>query len=787
MRALDRKLLRDLRRIWAQSLAIAMVLACGVSILVVAYGTTHTLTETRAAYYERNRFADIFSALTRAPEALAREISQIDGVALVEPRIAGQVVLDMEGMTEPGMARVISLPPDREVRLNLPLIRQGRLPDPLRPEEVAVSEPFAQAHGLQPGDTFRAIMGGQLRELRVSGMVLSPEYIYTIGPASLFPDDRRFGIFWMGSSAAASAFDMDGAFNEVTLGLTRGASEQAVIAALDRLLAPYGGSGAHGRDMQVSHMFLQQELDQLDTMAVLMPPVFFIVSAFLVNMVLGRLIALERQQIGLLKAVGYTTREIATHYMMLSIGIGVAGVLIGWGFGTYLNDILANLYAQYFRFPYLIYVPSPQAFVVSGALAIATVVLGAARAIRNTVRLRPAVAMSPPAPPKFTQGFTDRLGRGLRLRQTSMMILRSITRWPGRAAVTLLGVAASVTVLVGSFFFFDAIEVMIDETFTLSNRQQVTLTLAQPRPLAAIDDARSLPGVLQAEGAYALPVRLSVGPQEKLLPLVARGSEATLSRALDSDGQPIAIPPEGVVMPELLANSLGVAVGDMVSVELLIPPRETHQLPVTAVSRQSMGEELYMNDAALFRLLRQAPQVNQLNLLVDTAALSELYAQVKRTPAVSGVMLFSDVRAQFQAELDESLLAVVFIYSTLGILITVGVVYNAARIQLSERSHELASLRVLGFSRGEVAFVLVGEIMLLAILALPLGWVLGYGFAMLTTTGMSTETINIPLVVSRQTYAWATLIAFVSALASVLVVRRRLDRVEIATALKQKE
>lgn len=785
--ALDRKLLRDMRRIWAQSLAIGLVMACGVAVLIISFGTLQNLTETRDAYYERNRFAEIFASATRAPLDLVQEIAAIEGVAQAEARVVGHVVLDMPEMVEPGMGRVVSLPADGDPILNVPLLRMGQLPDPQSVDEVAVSEPLANAHGLRPGHSFNAIVNGQLRTLRVSGIALSPEYIYTIGPATLFPDDRRFGIFWMSREAAASAFDLEGAFNDLTLTLTPGADAAPVIAAVDVLLDPFGGTGAHDRERQISHAFLKQELEQLQALAWIMPPIFFVVSAFLVNMVLGRLIAMERLQIGLMKAVGYSTLEISFHYLKLATAIGLVGLAIGWGAGIWVADGMAQLYAQYFYFPYLVSAPSTAAFAISGILAMATVLAGAYRAVRGTVKLRPAVAMSPPAPPKFSQGFVDQVGRWLRLRQMTMMILRSITRWPGRAAVTLCGVSASVAVLVGSFFFFDAVEVMKDEMFSLSNRQHMTLNLTREQTLQAVENARALPGVLAVEGGYAVPVRLSHGSRESLQTLQARNNGSELVRLLNRDRQPVAMPSRGLVLPELLARELGAREGDLLVVEFFTGNRETHILPIASVVQQTLGEAAYMRDEALHALLRQEPRVNQLNLLVDTAELPALYAQIKQTPAISGVALWSEVQRQFDEQLDENLFTMVLIYATLGVLITVGVVYNAARIQLAERSYELASLRVLGFSRGEVSYVLVGEIMLLTVIGLPIGWLAGYGFAALSAEGLSSELVNIPLVVSKSTYGWASVLVFVSALVSVLVVRRRLDRVDLASALKQKD
>jgi putative ABC transport system permease protein len=395
--------------------------------------------------------------------------------------------------------------------------------------------------------------------------------------------------------------------------------------------------------------------------------------------------------------------------------------------------------------------------------------------------------MQPPAPPRFRRGLTDRLMARLRLSQPAMMILRSITRWPGRAAVTLFGVAASVAVLVASYFTFDATDAAIDRAFNQANRQQVTLSLTGPRGLDAVEAARRLPGVLSAEGAYVVPVRLENGNRTQLLALRAGTPDAVLTRSLDDAGLPVAPPPPGLMLPARLAATLGLAAGDPVTVELLAPPRDRLTLPVGQLTTPPVGQEVTMNHAELFARLRLAPQVNQIDLMVDAAALPALHAAVKRAPAIAGVVLWSEARVQFDEAVGETLLTMGLIYTLIGVLITIGVVYNAARIQLAERSYDLASLRVLGFSRAEVSFVLVGETMLLSLAAVPVGWVLGYGFAATMAQGLSNEIVTIPLVIERSTYALAGAVALVAALGSVLLVGRRLHRVDMVIALKQKE
>ncbi len=786
MRALDRKMLRDLRRIWAQTLAIALVLGCGIMMLVGAQATQKTLLQTQAAWYERHRFADVFAGVARAPQDVVAEAAALPGVAQAEGRIALPVVLDIAGMEEPATGRVLSLPADGAA-LNLPLVRQGRLPDPLRPDEVALNEPFAERHGLVPGSRITGILNGQLREMEVTGWVLSPEFVYTIAPGAMMPDDRRFGLIWMNESAVAAAMDMGGAVNEISLRLTRDADERQVIAALDRILEPYGGTGAYGRDRQVSHAFLQGELQQLGVMAAYLPPIFLIVAAFLVNMVLGRLIALERAQIGLMKALGYSRAEIAGHYMKLAALIGVIGVTLGWGFGWWIAEGMIGLYGEFFRFPFILRDTGTGALVLSGVLGMATVAVGALRAVWSSLKLPPAEAMQPPAPPTFARGAADRFLTWLRLRQTTMMIFRSILRWPGRAAITLFGVSASVAVLVMSYFIFDSIDMLMDSVFGQANRQHMTLMLAAPQTERAVLDAMTLPGVIRAEGGYAMPVRLSNGHLTRLSALQGHYPGAELARLVDDGGQVVALPSEGVILPDMLARALDLAAGEVLRIEMLAPPREVLTLPVAAVIPQGMGQEAHIGAAALFAAMDSVPQVNMIHLALDPDHLPALHEAIKATPAVAGLSDWAEVRRQFDATLSESLLTMGAIYTLIGVLIAIGVVYNAARIQLSERSYELASLRVLGFSRGEVAFVLVGEMMLLTLIAIPIGWVVGTWLAVGLVGAMSTDLVQIPFHITRRTYALAAVAVFLAALASVMMVRRRLDRVDLAMALKARD
>ncbi len=787
MRALDLKLTRDFRRLWTQALAVALVLACGVATLILAIGSYRSLEETRRAYYERYRFGDVFAMATRAPRALGDRIRAIPGVAAVELRIAKPVLLDIAGMVEPATGMAISLPEHGEPAVNALFLRSGRLPQEGRALEVVINENFAEAHAFRAGSEFQAILDGVKTTLHVVGIALSPEYVYALGPGDLLPDNERFGLLWMNEETLAGRFDLEGAFNSLSLRLLRGANEADVIDRVDNILAPYGGTGAYARKDQISDAFLDAELTQLAAMAQVIPPIFLFVSAFLINMILSRLIALEREQIGLLKALGYRSVAIAWHYLKLVALIAVVGILIGFVAGTWLGRGLTVLYSEFYSFPFLIFRRSLDIYAIAAAVTLAAAVAGAAKAVYSVLALAPAVAMRPPAPPVFHQFLGGAIARLRIFSQLTVMALRHIVRWPVRAAMGALGTALSVALLVVALFSIDSIDFMIDVIYFQSDRQDATLSCASERPPSVMPAVRKLPGVLRAEPFRAVPVKIRSGPRERRLSITGKPPGADLSRVLDLDLSPVVLPESGVALSERVADILNVRRGDLVQVELLVGDRRIVDVPVTEVIQSFLGLAVYMDIDALDRLVGIGPRVSGVHLAIDRSRTDALYERVKQTPVLSGIALQTVAREKFEETIEQNILISTFVYVVLSVIIAFGVVYNSARIQLSERARELATLRVLGFTRAEVSQVLLTELGVAVAAAQPLGWLIGYGFAYAVITGFASDLFRVPFVVSSRTFVTASLVVVAAAFVSALVVRRRIDRFDLVEVLKTRE
>ncbi|MBI1172448.1 FtsX-like permease family protein [bacterium] len=781
---LHRKVLRDVRRLWAQVIAIALVLAAGVATMILGNGASESLRQTRDHYYEANRFADIFADLTRAPRGLVEEIRAIDGVLAVEGRIAKLGLLDMPEMVEPGTVQFISLPAAPDSGLNRLYLRQGRLPDPQAVDEAVISQDFAAAHHLAPGARLPVLMNGHRRDLVVTGIALSPEFIYAIGPGEMMPDPRRFGIVWVPLPGLEAAFDLRGAITSVVVKLAPGASADRVLDTLDKLTTPYGGGRAILRKDQLSNAFLDAELTQLAAMSRVLPPIFLAVAAMLVNMTLARLVDLEREQIGLMKALGYSSSALALHYVEFVVVIAVLGIACGIVAGSWLGAGLAQLYARFFAFPFLIFTRDLRVYGLAAGIALAAAVAGAVQSARNVAWLAPAVAMAPAAPAVYHRHRTGPAGW---LSKSDVMILRHLTRWPFRSLTSMLGVSMAVALLVASLWSRGSIERMIDISFFRIERQDATVVFDAPASLGAAFAVERMPGVLAVEPFRAVAARIGNGPWSRRLSIMGKPAMPVLSRVLDPDLRPMALPEEGLILSEALAAALHVGRGDLVQVEVTEGTRPLAVLPVSGISIGYVGLSATMRLDALNSLMRESDKISGVNLALDPLQRDQFYAEAKTAPATQFVSVIALTLKRFRDTLAENITMMNAVYLSLAAIITVSVVYNFARISLSEQGRELASLRVLGFSRAEVAWVLFGELATLVLIAQPVGWLIGTAIGWAMTLAFSSDLYRVPFVLGPEVLAQASLVVLTASLLTGWAIRGRLDRLDMIEVLKTRE
>lgn len=787
MKALDRKLIRDLWQMKGQILAISIVIVGGVSTFVMLKSTMDSLYRTRARFYKEYRFADVFGTLKRAPDSVKSSIAEIPGVDKVETRIVADVKLDIKGFGEPVTARLVSIPDEGKPLLNGVYLRKGRTIEVGKDDEVIVNEAFAEAHSLKPGDTFGAIINGKKKELVVTGIGLSPEFVMQIRPGGISPDFKRYGILWIGRSSLESAYDMKGAFNSVVLTVEPGTRPEDVIVRLDDILDRYGGLGAISRENQISHRFLNEEFRQLQASARIFPAIFIGVAAFLLNVVLSRLVSTQRDQIAILKAFGYTNLAIGLHYLRMVTVVILVGISGGIAVGVWFGRALGNVYMEFYRFPYLLYELAPSVVITASLITIAASVAGTLHSVLRAAKLPPAEAMRPEPPARYKETVLERIGFQRFLSQPTRMILRNIERRPVKSILSIIGIAFACGIMIAARFSNDAINYMIEIQFRLARRDDIAITFFEPVSRKVMHELRSVRGIGYTEVFRTVPVRLR--SQHRSFRTIIQGMEpeSRLHRLIDVNLRPIPVPQSGIVLTDYLGKLLRVKPGDTVTVEVLEGRRGTYEVPVVNLVEQYIGLSGYMDLSALNRLLREGDAVSGAYMTADSLYMSEIYRSLIDMPSVVGSMVRREEIRNFYDTQARVLLFFTFVASILAGSIAFGVVYNSARIALSERSRELASLRVLGYTRGEISYILLGELAILTIAAIPLGFWVGRGLCLLLVMALQSELYRVPLVVERGTYALGAAVVLVSAAVSSLIVRRRLDRLDLVAVLKTKE
>jgi putative ABC transport system permease protein len=781
---LDRKVLRDLWRMRSQAFAIALVIAAGVGMVVMSLGMMRSLDATREAYYDRYRFADIFAPAKRAPKSLLREIGNIAGVSQVEGRITAGATLDVAGISEPITTRIHSIPPSGEPRINALVLRSGRWPDPGRPDEVLASEKFAGAARIRLGDHVDALLYGKRQRLRVVGTALSPEYIYAIGPGQIFPDNRRFGVLWMGEEHLAAALDLTDSFNDALIRLDRAAVPSDVTRKLDTMLARYGGISAYPRGEQISDRFVTNELAQLRTMTGILPPIFLGVAAFLINMVLSRLIDAEHDVIGLLMAFGYRGKAIMLHYAKIAIALSIPGLALGIALGSWMGRGLAGMYQEFFVFPFLTYRAGADIYALASLATLFVVLLGVFQSVRRVRRMTPVEAMRPPLPPNYAGGVARLISRLRWLDEPTRIILRGILRRPFRSALGSLGVAAALGLYITSAGSSDNVARMIDILFDQSNRADVMVTFAEPRDERALFALARAPGVWRVEPMRVVGAKLSGARKSKSDGLTGAMMGSDLNRLVGVDGAIVEPPPRGVLLSYGLANELRLVAGDQVEVQITEGRRANMSLPVVGIIKSAVGSPAYIDMHMIARKMNDSPLASGAYLGVDAARIDDLFRYLKATPIIAGVSLRSAARGGLEETIGETMGIVTLFNTGFSALIVFGVIYNNARISLAERARDLASLRVLGYRRSEVSYILLGELAILTLAGLPLGIVFGYFLSQWLSASLGGDLFVIPFGLSAATVAWAVLIVLLAAAITALFVRRRLDRLDLVAVLK---
>jgi putative ABC transport system permease protein len=770
-----------------QVFAIAMVIVSGVGTFVMLKSTMQSLNTTRDKFYREFDFADAFVSLKRAPESLKQRIMEIPGINQIETRVVADVKLDIKGFPEPVTAKIVSLPEDGEPILNRLFIRKGRLIEPEKDNEVVVSEAFAEAHGFRLQDSFGAIINGRWKKLSIVGIALSPEFVLQARQGAITPDYKRYAILWMARDVLAVAYDMEGAFNDVALKLSPGINEEDIFIQVDNLLDDYGGLGTYSRKYQISHRFLSEEFRQLQRSSEIFPSIFIVVAAFLLNVVISRTVSIQREQIATLKAFGYSNADIGIHYIKMIFLVVIIGIVGGTAVGVWLGKALSSLYMEFYRFPYLIYELRPSVVITASIITAASAIAGTLHAVWKASSLPPAEALRPEMPSYYRKTIIERIGLWHFISQPGKIIIRNITRRPVKSFLTITGISLACAIMIAGTFAKDAVDFMVNVQFKLTQKEDMTVTFNEPASRKSVFELKGIRGVEHAEGFRSVPVRLRFNHINYRTSIQGIEADNKLHTLLDTNLKPFILPPAGLVLSDYLSTILGAGPGDLVTMEVLEGNRPKRQVPVVGIVKQYIGTMGYMNIKALNQLMREGSTISGAYLSADSLYQNDIFRKLIEMPGVAGTVVRKDEISNFYETQAEAFLFFTFVASILAGTIAFGVVYNSARIALSERSRELASLRVLGYTRAEISYIFLGELGLLTAAAIPLGFIFGKGLCVYIAGSISSDLFRVPAVVEPSTYSLAATVVVVSALLSGIIVRHNLDHLNLVAVLKLKE
>ncbi|MEX0866942.1 MAG: FtsX-like permease family protein [Pirellulales bacterium] len=792
MSILHRKLLRDLRSSKGLLIAIASIITIGVMLFVYMRTTYYNLLLAKSEYDYEGRLADFWIDLKKAPLSAIEPIREMPGVARLESRIQFFATVDLARSEQPLNGLVISLPDDRQQRLNDVRLTRGSYFSDQRAEEVIVNDLFAAEHGIYPGQTIHLILNNRRQELFVVGTAMSVEFVYLLGPGSLVPDPAHFGVFYIKRSFAEEVFDFDGATNQL---VGRFSPEVAgdgggLLDAIERRLEPYGVFSKTPQRLQASNRFVSDEIEGLGTFARIMPAIFLTVAALVLNVLMSRLVDQQRTIIGTLKALGYRNAQLFLHYTLFGLVVGLIGGLLGLGLGYLMAAWVTDIYGQFYSFPNLANRFYPSVHLQGLAICLATALIGSLRGAKEAIQLSPAEAMRPKPPARGGAIWLEKLS--LLWRRLSFgwrMVLRLLFRHKLRTTAGLFAAASGAALLMCGFMMSAAMRYLVDFQYREVLRSDIDLTFSDEQGLDALLEARRLPGVDHAEPQFTLAGTFSHGHHRRDGGIIGLRSDARLTVPRTDRGDAVAIPEAGLVMSRRLANWLDLKVGDRVTFQPTVGERRSLQLPVASITDGYLGIAVYADIEYLSRLVAEEFVMNAVQLQTDgsPANLARLYAEIKQLPAVQAANEREDVIFNLEDTFIKTQNVFIFLLILFAGVIFFGSILNSSLISLAERRREVATLRTLGYTNWQVGGLFLRESMLVNLCGAALGMPIGYALAWLLAWAYTTEMFRFPLVAPAWSWAGTLIAAVAFGLAAHAVVQREINRMQWLEALNVKE
>jgi putative ABC transport system permease protein len=788
-----RKLMRDIRSTSMLMLAVAAIIAIGATCFIAMQSAYFNLRTAKDDYYRRCRMADFWLDMKRVPVTELPLLMDIPGIAQWHDRVQFPATVDLPDSSGPINARVISLPDRRRPVINDIVLRQGSYFTEQRRNEVIVSEGFAQYHGLRPGDLLPLVINRRRQELWVVGTAISAEFTYMLDAGSLIPDPQRFGVFYIKRSYAEDVFDSVAAANQVVgllspEGVVR---EAIVLRELERRLAEYGVFAAIPLRLQMSNQFLSNEINGLGAFATVTPVIFLITAALVLNVLLGRLARQQRTVVGTLKALGFDDRRLFLHFLTYGLLVGAAGGVAGSLLGYLAASGMTLVYRNFFAFPALPSTIYPQTHAIGLLVSLSFALLGSWRAAGRMLALRPAEAMRPEPPRSGGRVFVERWVPALWRQMSSgwRMVFRNVLRGRFRSVASAFSALAGSALLANGFMMLEAQNFLVCFQFEQVTRSDIDVGFNSEQGEEAWRDLQRMPGVQRVEPTLDLACTLVSGPYRRLSSVTGLLSQATLTVPHDRQGRPIDVPPSGLVLHQRLADQLHVRPGQTLILYPVKGERRPLQAVVARISDSYIGLSAYASIEYLSQLLGESLVLSGAQLRVDQRPqqLAAVYQELKRTPAIQSIQSRRDMIDTLKRTLLRNQWVFVGLLVLFAGAVFFGSVLNASFVNLQERRREVASLRAMGYTAGEIGSVFLREALLVNLAGTLLGLPAGYFLVVLTARAYDSDFFRLPVVWAPWIIAVTVALGALFTLLAHVLVQRAIQKLVIREALNVRE
>ncbi|MCB9854041.1 MAG: ABC transporter permease [Phycisphaerales bacterium] len=792
MKPLNRKLLRELKSNAGALFAVVIIMAFGAGSYVGMGASQRALETSQSAYYSAYRFADFWVDLKKAPLTEIEKLGKTPGIESIQTRVVFDVILDLPEQARPVNARLISIPAHQDgTTLNGIYVLRGSGFSPDRDEEVIVTEAFAKAHGLNPGDRIHLILNRRREAFTVVGTCLSPEYVYMVrGAGDLLPDPDHFGVLFVKERYARDVLDFQDACNNVVgrFANVSPSRQQAVLDDIERRLEPYGVFSAILRDRQASNRFLSDEIKGLRVSAVVTPVIFLGVAAMALSVLLRRLVERQRVTIGTLKAIGYSNGTLFRHFVVFGMIVGVIGGLAGCLVGIGMRQAFIRVYQDFYHFPRYIIETHPDLMLQAIAISLVFAVLGALRGARRVLRLQPAESMRAKPPEKGTAILLERwrsLWRRLDFR--THLAMRDVFRNKGRTISGVASAAISCSILIMTFCMFDAMQFMVAFQFEYTNRGNATIGMRDARDAGALFECRNMPGVIYAEPTFSVVCDMRYGQFSRRQPIVGLDRPHLLTVPRDADLEPISIPGDGLVLSKKLASILHVSAGDSLELTPVRGRPEPRSAFVAGIVDSFIGLDCYASITYLSEVVDEPASVNGIQTLIDEHARPAFFAAIKELPNAQGLNLNRDAQKSIEGTFVKSMRFSLGIMILFAGVIGCGSLINLATVEIGDRTREISTMRVLGYQPREIAGVYLRQNAILFGLGLLLAVPIGYGMVVLMARAYDTELFRMPTIFRWQAIGWSLLISAIFVVIAQFAVLRKIQKLDWLEGVKVKE